>query len=255
MAEGLASDLTLKPGSNGVVMGTTLTGQMNALDIEVSGTFDTGTEATNDKYLRFPFSYAQSLYDTDRAERIVVLLTEWQLTLEAKDRLEKKLAANGISAVFKTWNDLSSFFSQVKNLFDLIFMFIFSIVLVIVVMSVINTMSMAVVERTREIGTLRALGLKRNGVSLLFAIEGGVLGFIGTIFGIVLNIIVWGIINLVEPTYIPPGNSTPVPLTVNIVPESMFYLMVFLVILSLFSAIMPARKASKQSVVDALGFI
>lgn len=255
MAEGLASDLLLNPGSDAVVLGTTLSGQMNALDIEVSGTFNTGVSATNDKYLKLPFSYAQSLYDTKKAEKIVVLLSEWKSTWAVRDRLYKKLNENQIVCVIKTWKELSVFFNQVRKMFDLIFLFIFSIVLIIVVMSVINTMSMAVVERTREIGTLRALGLKRRGVLMLFAIEGGIIGFIGTLFGVVLNIVVWAAIQYIEPSYIPPGNSTPVPLTVNIVIESMFYLMIFLVLLSILSSIMPARKASKQSVVDALGFV
>ena len=64
-------------------------------------------------------------------------------------------------------------------MFDMIFFFIFTIVLVIVVMSVVNTMSMTVMERTREIGTMRALGFKRAGVKLLFSIEGMLLGFSG----------------------------------------------------------------------------
>ena len=80
MAEDLASDLNLKPGSDGVVMATTLDGQMNALDIEVAGIYDTGSDATNDKYMRFPFAFAQSLYDTDRAEQVVVLLEGWKKT-------------------------------------------------------------------------------------------------------------------------------------------------------------------------------
>jgi putative ABC transport system permease protein len=81
------------------------------------------------------------------------------------------------------------------------------------------------------------------------------LGFLGTIFGIILNVIVWAIIRAAHPTYIPPGVSTPVPLIVNLVPQAMFFLMVFLVLLSLAAAILPARRAAKQNVVDALGHV
>ena len=41
-----------------VVMAGTLDGQMNALDVEISGVYDTGIPVTNDKYLRLPFEYA-----------------------------------------------------------------------------------------------------------------------------------------------------------------------------------------------------
>ena len=255
MAEDLARYLDLKPGSDGVVMATTLDGQMNALDIEVAGVYDTGSDATNDKYMRVPFSFAQSLYDTEKADRMVVLLSDWEKTEAVRSRLLDSLSGAGLGCEIKTWNELSLFYTKVRGMFDMIFMFIFCIVFIIVVMSVINTMGMAVLERTREIGTLRALGLKRRGVSLLFAIEGAMLGFLGTVFGIILNVIVWAIIRAAHPTYIPPGVSTPVPLIVSLVPQAMFFLMIFLVLLSLAAAILPARRAAKQNVVEALGHV
>jgi putative ABC transport system permease protein len=224
MAEGLTELLELKPGSDAVVMAPTLDGQMNALDVVVAGIYDTGTEATNDKFIRLPFSFAQSLYDTEKADRIVVLLDDWKKTESTRITLLNQLTEAGLPSEIKTWDELSLFYSRVKGMFDMIFMFLFIIVLTIVVMSVVNTMGMAVIERTREIGTLRALGLKRRGVGFLFAVEGGMIGLLGCMVGIILNIIVWTGIHYVEPTYVPPGNSSPVPLEVNLVPEAMFLL-------------------------------
>ncbi|RJR54426.1 MAG: ABC transporter permease [Desulfobacteraceae bacterium] len=165
VAQDLARFLSLKPGSDGVVMAPTLGGQMNALDMHVTGVYDTGSDATNDKCMRFPFSFAQSLLDTEKADRIVVLLKETEKTEGMRTLLTARLKAAGIGCEIKTWNELSLFYSKVRGMIDMMFLFIFCIVLVIVVMSTINTMGMAVMERTREIGTLRALGLKRRGVS------------------------------------------------------------------------------------------
>jgi putative ABC transport system permease protein len=255
MAEDLASHLDLKPGSDAVVMASTIDGQMNALDIEVRGVYDTGSDATNDKYLRVPFAFAQSLYDTEKADRVVVLLNDWKKTERARTVLLNMLSEARLPCEIRTWNELSLFYSKVKGMFDMIFMFLFFIVLVIVVMSVVNTMGMAVIERTREIGTLRALGLKRRGVGLLFAVEGAMIGLLGSVLGIVLNLAVWAIIRAAEPTYIPPGVSTPVSLIVNLVPQAMLVLAVFLIVLSLIAAILPARRAARQNVVDALGHV
>jgi len=255
MAEDLAKHLDLKPKSDGVIMAATLDGQMNALNVEVAGIYNTGVRATNDKFMRIPFSYAQELYDTEKADRIIVLLDHWKNTLPLKGRLQTKLTQAGLSVEIKTWRELAVFYKRVKGLFDMIFTFIFAIVLVIVVMSVVNTMGMAVLERTREIGTLRALGLKKRGVSFLFALEGAMLGFMGCVAGIGINIIVWSIIRYISPTYTPPGNSAPVPLIVNLVPEAMTFLMLFLVFLSLVAAILPARRAAKQNVVESLGYV
>jgi len=255
MAEDLAGHLDLNLGSDAVVMASTLDGQMNALDIEVIGVYDTGSDATNDKYLRVPFAFAQSLYDTEKADRVVVLLDDWKKTEQARTVLLNRLSEAGLPCEIRTWNELSLFYSKVKGMFDMIFMFLFFIVLVIVVMSVVNTMGMAVIERTREIGTLRALGLKRRGVGFLFAIEGAMIGLLGSILGIVLNVGVWAIIRAVKPTYIPPGVSTPVSLIVNLAPQAMLILAVFLIVLSLIAAILPARRAARQNVVDALGHV
>ncbi len=255
VAEDLAKLLDLKPGSDAVVMAPTLDGQMNALDIQVAGLYDTGSDATNDKFIRVPFAFAQALYDTEKADRIVVLLKDWEKTESARDRLLSSLTDAGLNSEIRTWNEISLFYSKVKGMLDMIFMFLFVIVLVIVVMSVVNTMGMAVLERTREIGTLRALGLKRRGVGLLFAIEGAMIGLLGSVSGVVLNIAAWAVIRGVEPTYVPPGVSTRVSLVVNLVPQAMIFLVLFLVFLSLIAALLPARRAARQNVVEALGHV
>ena len=253
VTQDLAKYLNLTPGKDGVVMASTLGGQMNAMDIQVAGVYDSGSDATNDKYMRFTLDFAQSLYDTKMAEKIVVLLDDWQKTERMRGVFLTKLTNAGIPCEIKTWSELSLFYTKVRGMFGMMFLFIFCIVLVIVVMSTVNTMGMAVLERTREIGTLRALGLKKRGVSLLFALEGGMLGLIGSLVGVILHLCVWAVIRRFPPTYTPPGLSTPVPLTVGLVPQALVMLVCCLILLSLVAAIIPARHAAKQRVVDSLG--
>lgn len=255
VAKDLARYLSFTPGKDGVVMAPTLSGQMNAMDIQVAGVYDSGSDFSNDKFMRFNFYFAQSLLDTQSAERIVVLLKDWQKTQLMRTILFKKLKAAGIDCEIRTWEELSLSFSKNKAWIDTMFMFLFSIVLVIVVMTTVNTMGMAILERTREIGTLRALGLKRRGVSLLFALEGAFLGFFGSIMGIILHTCVWAIIRIYPPQYTPPGVSMSVSLTVDMVPPMLFVLLLSLVLLSLFAAIIPARRAARQNIVDALGHV
>jgi putative ABC transport system permease protein len=236
-------------------MVTTLDGQMNAMDVEVAGVFDSGSDATNDKYMHFTYDLAQSLYDTKMTEKIVVLLDDWRKTEGMRRVLHEKLENAGIPSDLKTWNELSLYYSRVKDIFGAIFLFIFSIVIVIVVMSTVNTMGMAVLERTREIGTLRALGLKRRSVCALFAMEGGILGLLGGLIGLVLHVIVWAIIRAFPLTYTPPGMSGGVPLTVGLVPEALVALLGCTIVLSLAAAIAPAQHAARQNVVSALGHV
>ena len=219
MAKDLADISIFTSGKDGVVMAPTLSGQMNALDMQINGVYDSGNDFSNDKFMRFNFYFAQSLLDTQSAERIVVLLEDWKETEMMRALLLKKLKAAGIDCEIRTWKELSLSFAKQKAFLDTMFMFLFSIVLVIVVMTTINTMGMAILERTREIGTLRALGLKRKGVSVLFALEGAFLGFFGSIVGIILHTCVWTIIRIYPPKYTPPGLSMSVSLFVDMVPS------------------------------------
>jgi putative ABC transport system permease protein len=255
IAQDLARYLNLTAGKDGVVMASTLSGQMNALDMQVMGVYDTGSDFSNDKYMRFTFDFAQSLLDTHSAERIVVLLKDWKKTEEMRHIFLKKLNDAGIAGEIRTWKELSLSYLKTKSILDMMFSFLFTIVIVIVVMTTVNTMGMAILERTREIGTLRALGLKRRGISLLFALEGAFLGFFGSIMGVILHLCVWTIIRTFPPQYTPPGISTPMSLVVDLVPQALFILVFCMVGLSLVAAIIPARRAARQNIVDALGHV
>ena len=255
MASGLARLLDLKKGSNAVAFTTTIDGQMNALDLEVLHTFDAPSDAMNDKAMRVPFSFAQTLYDTNRAERIAVLLTETEHTEPIRSQLQRAFSEKGLNLEVKTWEEMSQWYRRVKEMFDVIFAFLFTIVFIIVVMSVINTMSMTVIERTREIGTLRALGLKRRGVTFLFAIESTLLGIFGTIGGAILTFTGWWLTYLLKPTWIPPGMTRRVAINIGLVPETMLWGFVFLTVLCLLASLIPARRAAGENVVDALGHV
>lgn len=255
IAEDLSNYLSLTQDKEGVVMAPTLSGQMNALDVKINGVYNTGSEFSNDKFMRFNFYFAQSLLDTQSAERIVILLKDWEDTERMRTVLLAKLKAAGIDCEIRTWEDLSLFFSKEKAFLRVMFTFLFSIVLVIVVMTTVNTMGMAILERTREIGTLRALGLKRRGVSLLFALEGALLGFFGSVMGIILHTCVWTIMRIYPPKYTPPGIAMPIDLVVNMVPWMLFILLFCFVLFSMFAALIPARRAAKQNIVDSLGHV
>jgi putative ABC transport system permease protein len=255
MANGLARLLDLKIGSYAVAFTNTVHGQMNALDMEVFQLFDAAFDEMNDKIMQVPLPFARALYDTDGADRLAVLLDDTKYTEFIRDQLQTAFSQRGLEIEIKTWKEMNEWYRKVKSMFDVIFAFLFSIVFIIVVMSVINTMSMVVVERTREIGTLRALGLRRKGVTSLFAIESSLLGVFGTIAGLFLTFAGWWTVNMIKPTWIPPGISRRVAISIKFVPEFMLYSFIFLILLCLIASLIPARRAAGQNVVDALGHV
>ena len=253
LTNGLAEKLNLTIGSDAIVMSPTVDGRINALDVEVFQLYDIPVEELNDKVMRFPLKFAQSLYDTTSIDRLTILLSDDKEVDPVKKILQDFFEKEQLSMEVKTWKELSPFYRKVKDMFDIIFIFIFIIVFIIVVTSVINTLSMSVIERTREIGTLRALGLKRKGIIGLFAMESAMLGLAGSFFGILITSLDWILIKLLEPQWMPPNYVIKIPLEIFMVPEYMTITLFFLILLSSIVSTIPARKAAHKSIVDALG--
>lgn len=256
ISDGLLELLKLEEGGSAALLVNTLSGQANALDITVGGHFDTGSAGTNDKFIYMPLTLAQYLLDAEgRAERLTVLLDDVAQTLPMRDHLAQKLAEAGFDVEVQTWEELSAFYRQVHSMFDMIFGFIFAIVLTVVIMSVANSMGMAVVERTREIGTLRAIGLKRSGVIALFTGESLLLSLFGCAVGMAMTVgLRWGI-NLADIHYTPPNSVNPVPLLVDLDYGRILLTLVLMLAVGTLAAYLPARRAAKQPIIDALGHV
>jgi putative ABC transport system permease protein len=253
MSGGLARKLKLELGAEGVVMSPTVGGQINALDIQVLNWFNSPVEELEDKLLLVPLPFAQSLYNTTSVDRINVLLNSDEYTNEFKERLEVLFERSGLELEIKAWQDLSAFHTRVKEMFRVIFLFVFVIVVVVVVMNVINTMSMSILERTREIGTLRALGLKRRGVVRLLGIESAILGVAGCSLGLLLTLASWLLVKWIEPTWVPPHIVRRIPLEVYIVPQYLLLSFVSMLTLTIGSSLVPTRRAAGKGIVEALG--
>jgi putative ABC transport system permease protein len=251
----LAKLLDLKKGETFSLLASTIDGQANAVDADVVDIFNTGSAGTNDKYVLTTLALAQSLMNTESVERFIVLLDNAGLTDHVKHALSERLRAAGFDVEIRTWQDMSSFYTQVKGLFDMIFSFIASIVLVISAMSVANTMSMAVIERTREIGTLRALGLTNAGVVRLFAFEGFWIALLGCVLGLVVTIIAALCINASGIGYTPPNSSDRVLLQVDLDWLRMGAIALAVSFFAVLCAAYPAYRATRVEIVDALSFV
>jgi putative ABC transport system permease protein len=255
VAKDLASALDLKEGSSAVAFASTSEGMANALDLDVQQLFDTGNAATNDKAIIVPLSLARSLFDTEGAERVVLLLTDTAHTDKASAELAAKFKSAGLDLEIRGWEELSPYYRQVKGFLGMVFMFIFCIVFVVVMLSVANTMSMTIVERTREIGTLRALGMKRWSIVRLFTMEGLLLGVAGSLLGLPLALAVAFGVNALNLRYSPPSSSDTVQLQVDVEPVKLALSLLLLACTSGAAALVPAVRASRSQIVDALGHV
>ena len=256
LSEGLVDILHLQENGLAAVLVNTLSGQANALDVTVGHKFNTGNAGSNDKFAFVTLALARNLLDAEgRADRLTILLDDASQTEAVRQILLPKLRDAGFDVEIQTWQELSDFYNQVRGMFDMIFGFIFSIVLTVVLMSVANSMGMTVVERTREIGTLRAIGLKRWGVVRLFTTESMLLTVIGCTVGLLVTLGVrWGI-NVAHISYTPPSSASPVPLLVDLDVGRVVFTFVLMAVVGTLAAYLPARRAAKKPIIDALGHV
>lgn len=252
---GLAEILGVREGDYTVLVGATLDGMTNALDLDVGSIFDTGTEATNERLVLMPIETARRLLATEGADRLVILLHERDRTDVVMARLGEALSGFESDVEISNWRELSVFYQRVRDLFDMIFMFIFSIVVLIVVMSIVNIMSLVVMERTREIGTLQAIGMKRSAILRLFCSEGTILAVLGCVSGVVLVVLAATLVNGAGISYTPPNATDVVPLRVELQSSTMLVSAGVMAVLVALATLLPARRATRMSITEALGHV
>ncbi|HEY8709795.1 MAG TPA: FtsX-like permease family protein [Burkholderiaceae bacterium] len=218
-----------------------------------------GIKELDDVYVGLHLSQAQKLIFGAAPPQVTAIALQLRHTAQmpaARARLETLLGTtlNDQPLEIVDYETLNPFYGQTLAMFAAIFGFIAVLIGAIVLFTVTNTMSMAVVERTAEIGTLRAIGLRRGGIRAMFVSEGVVLGCFGALIGIVVALaLAWGI-NQLGLTWTPPGRIEPVPLAVRLAGENgmMLASAIGLVVVAALSAIMPAARAARMNIVDAL---
>ena len=249
LGEGLAKSLKAKPGSSLTLLASTTEGALNAMDVIVKGTFSTGVPDMDRRFIYTDIATAQKLLNTQRVSSLGVFLARMEMTDAARQRFAN---ANPTLTV-QTWLDQAFFYKSVKDLYNRIFGALGMIIGLIVVFVVTNAMAMAIIERTREIGTLRALGTLPSQLLRTLGLEGMVLGGVGTMAGAVVAIAVT-VFLLVVPMEMPPppGQSKGYPLIISFDLTMYLATMLTMVTLTVLASIWVARKTVNMPVVDAL---
>jgi len=268
----MAKDIDLKVGDYVTIRiitsskGEDLT--WNALDMEIVGLFNSGNPAVDSNRIIVPLKFAQEAISIrNKVTEIVVCLTD-----DNEDTLEQ--AKTWLSKIFEnsdekievySWKDLASTFLAISKMKTKSSAMIIMIMLFIASIGIINTMLMAVLERTREIGMLMALGMKKWEIMNLFVFEGGFIGVFGSLLGCLLGGLAgwfletkgWSMTSFGE-TYEKVAQAAyPIKdvfygdLTFDI----LLYTFIFGVAISVIASFYPARKATKLNPIEALRYI
>jgi putative ABC transport system permease protein len=136
-------------------------------------------------------------------------------------------------------------------IFDTLLGAVGTIALVVAALGIINTMVMSILERTREIGIMKAVGGGETDIRGIFFVEAGVIGFIGGVLGLVLGWLVTRIANVVANMYVAKEGGPPMDFF-YIPPWLILGAMAFSVCVSLLAGLYPAVRASRVNPVEAL---
>lgn len=252
VGSGLAKKLKIKTGNSVSLLSHTYDGIVNAMDFEVSGIFQTDISEFDDSTLLMPLKTAQQLLDTKAVEQIVVGLNSSWDTAAVRSTVQPKLAGSGEPVEIKTWFQLATLYRQVA-MFNKIQNTIIQLILMsLVMLSIANTVGMSILERTGEIGTIRALGEKRKSVVFQFLMEGFFLGLCGAIIGTCAAIFLAKLFNSMNIPIVFPGASAPIFIKIEVLVNSIAKASSLAVLITILAAIFPAQRASKMNIVQAL---
>jgi putative ABC transport system permease protein len=250
---GLAANLGVGVGDTVVLIANTARGGVNAVECRVRGLFATMSKAYDDDALRVPLATAQTLLKTSGAHVWVMMLDETEQARPMLSTLRERFPNEDLA--FTEWVDLADFHVKAVSLFAKQVGVIRSIIAVIIVLSIFNTMMMNVMERTSEIGTSMAVGVTRRRILRMFLVEGAMLGAVGGILGVALGAaLAWAISRIGIPMPPPPGQSWGFIAEIMVSTRLSVEAFLLAVASTLLASVYPAWKASRMVIVDALRF-
>ncbi|WP_413665036.1 ABC transporter permease [Microbulbifer sp. CNSA002] len=249
LGKDLARNLNVRPGDYITLMSSTVHGALNAMDFKVRGVFGTGVPDMDKRQVYISVQAAQFLLDSDRVSTMAIYGYSLDKTSSLQERLRELVPELEIT----TWEDRAFFYQGVKSLYDRIFGLMGIIMALVIFVSLFNTLAMSVTERTREIGTLSALGASKVELITGFILEALVLAVVGSLAGVILaGLISAGLMMFDITMPPPPGKTTGYPLTVYFSINLAWMISVAIAAICVFSSFLAARKGVNKPITEAL---
>ena len=251
LGAGVAHALQLAPGNRATLLVGTPDGAMNVLEFEVTGVFESFSKDYDARVVKIPLAAARELLNTRGANLLVVTLKKTADTDRVAAEAQAILSGEGYAVV--RWQVLNDFYSKTVALYDRQLGVLRLIVMLMVLLSVTNTVNMTVYERTGEVGTMRAMGNRSSFVFSLLVTESILLGLIGAVSGVVLGIGLAKLISLIGIPMPPPPNAN-LGYSARILVLPSVVASAFLVgsVATIAACVLPALRASRIPVADAL---
>ncbi len=241
--------------ANVQLAGLTADGSMNAVDAEIVGRFHAPLAELEDSTLVAPLALLQELHGTDAVTSLSVFLRDHRRARALAPELERELRAAGLEVEVRAFDDpkQNPYYVGTMGLLGSLVSVIGLLVVTVVALSVLNAMTISILERTREIGTFRSLGFTRGQVLGLFVREAVILALVGVGAGAGAGLLVAAAVNAAGIRFSPPGIPGTIQLLVTPTPALLAVLAAVLVPLAAVAAAVAVRGRVRRSPTQLLG--
>ncbi len=185
IGKGLADEMGVKVGDRITLVGRSQHHQMRQRTMTVVGIFDLGMPDIEKQTIYISLGEAQTLYDLNgQSTEVAIFLKHLGEEGAVINSMKPNLPGYEIESFEANYPDLASAINTKGGVMN-----VFSVIIIAIAgVGILNLLIMAVYERTREIGVMGAMGMKPNQISLLFILEGIMIGLVGVAAGIVLGL-------------------------------------------------------------------
>jgi len=229
---------------------------INGQDFKVKGNLERIGNHDDDRIILMNLDSFRELFDIqDRVDIIIVQIDEGEDINEVSDRIEKKLrSSRGVTEKTQDFNiikpeELLESFGNVLKIITAFLAGVAAISLFVGGIGIANTMYASVLERTREIGIMKAIGAKNRDIFSIFLIESGLLGLTGGVIGVLLG---YGISKFIEHLAVTQLNTDLLQAAAPL------YLIIgslaFGFLIGTISGVLPAMQAARLKPADALRY-
>ncbi len=253
VAQKLAQSMNLEVGSDVAVTAQTESGAMNAYDFKVVGIFESKLAMSNKKLIYMPLGTAQLLLDMEqKVTEIILDIDDLDSAHALSARLQGRLDKAGYSVEVNAWDEIAKTYATMMFMQNIIFGTICVVLFILVLTGVINTMLMTVFERTREIGTMMAFGVKRRRVLLMFLFESVTIGLIGSSSGALLGLLIVSFMHYFGLSFSPAGTDAVTIIHPYVEPYYILLAVFIALFGALIAALYPAWRASHLKPAEAI---
>lgn len=253
LGRGLAHAVGVEPGDTVALLAGTGKDGVNGVEAKVAGVFITGSQAYDDAALRLPLGLAQELLRANGAHVWLVLLDKTERTDAYLAYFRDRFPEASSHLQFVPWYERADFYNKTVALFSQQMDVLRAIIGIIIVLSISNMLVMNVMERTGEIGTLLAIGLKRKKILQQFALEGLLLGLVGGVIGVMVGYGLAEIISAIGiPMPPPPGMEEGFTGEIRVTTPVLLNAFMIAFATTTLAGVYPAWKASRLTIIDAL---